>query len=147
MIISNIRWILGIHRWENVVLGGLTAVITEIIGLLGGWDLWLKALILFIVCDYVSGLLAAGVEKRLNSQVGFRGIVKKIFILILVVVAYQIDLVLGLTVIRLMVIGFYLGIEGLSILENAVRCGLEVPDSLKNTLETIKTGEDRNYKK
>lgn len=145
MNVLNIKWLFGVHNWKTLLFGGCTAITTEVFGLLGGWDMWLRALVLFIVLDYISGLLAAGIEKRLNSEVGFRGITKKVFIFILVVIAYQIDLLLGLTIIRLAVIGFYIGIEGLSVLENAGKVGVPIPNVLKESLEQLQTREDADY--
>lgn len=136
------KWLFGVYNWETMLWGICTAIAANVLGLLGGWDMWLKALILFIVLDYLSGLLAAGVEKRINSQVGFRGIAKKVLIFFLVAIAYQIDILLGSTAIKFTVIGFYLGIEGLSILENAGKVGLPIPNSLKISMERLKSKGD-----
>lgn len=111
--------------------------------ILGGWDMWLKALVLFVVLDYMTGLMAAAIEKVLSSEVGFRGIVKKVFIFCLVAVAFQADILLGTAIIRLAVIGFYLGTEGLSILENAARSGLPLPEALKNALMQLKSQTEK----
>lgn len=138
----NIRWLFGVYHFETMLWGSCTAIAIEALGLLGGWNMWLKALVLFIVLDYISGLLAAYVEKKLNSQIGFKGIAKKLFIFILIAVAYQIDTLLGSTAIRIAVIGFYIGIEGLSILENAGRAGVPIPSVLKESLEKLQTKEN-----
>ncbi|HOO12364.1 MAG TPA: phage holin family protein [Bacillota bacterium] len=111
---------------------------------MGGWDVWLKALVLFVVLDYLSGVLAAGVQKKLDSSVGYKGIAKKVFIFILVAVAVQVDILAGSNVIRLAVVGFSLGIEGLSILENAGRAGIPLPEPLINALVQLK---DKSSKK
>lgn len=100
--------------------------------------MWLKALVLFVVLDYITGLLAAAVLKKLSSEVGFKGICKKVLIFCLVAVAYEVDILLGLTVWRMAVIGFYLGIEGLSILENAGKAGLPLPEGFKNMLAQLR---------
>lgn len=109
---------------------------------LGGWDMWLEMLVLFVVLDYISGLLAAFTEKNLNSEVGFKGVCKKVFIFILVAVAFSLDQLMGTQFIRMAVIGFYIGIEGLSILKNAGRSGLPIPEVLKNALEEIHQGKE-----
>lgn len=126
---------------------GLTgAVIGGIVGVaLGGWDMWLQALVLFVVLDYASGLLAAFVERKLHSEVGFKGVAKKVSIFILVAVAYQIDILMGTELTRLAVIGFYLGTEGLSILKNAGRAGLPIPDVLAKALEELREGKGGKY--
>lgn len=107
--------------------------------LFGGWSLLLQILLAFVIIDYVTGLLASGVEGRLSSKVGFRGIAKKIMIFVLVAVGHLIDKAIGDgSMIQNAVIFFYLGNELLSILENAGRTGLPVPDQIKNTVEILK---------
>jgi len=120
-----------------VGLGG-ACVVEALTAMLGGWDVWLEALVIFVILDYLTGLLAAAASKELSSEVGFRGIVKKVLIFVLVAVAYEVDILLGLAIIRMAVIGFYLGTEGLSILENAGRAGLPLPDVLRNALAQLK---------
>ena len=128
----------------KTMVGFASAVVTGAIAqVLGGWDMWLQALVLFVVLDYITGLMAAAIEKKLSSEVGFRGIIKKVFIFCLVAVAFQADILLGTSIIRVAVIGFYLGTEGLSILENASRAGLPVPEKLKETLIQIKGTEKK----
>jgi toxin secretion/phage lysis holin len=107
---------------------------------LGGVDGFLYTLIVFVVVDYVTGFLAAVAEKNLSSEVGFRGIAKKVVIFLLVGVANLIDVnVLGQgAVIRTAVIFFYLSNEGVSILENAGRLGLPIPKKLRQILEQLK---------
>lgn len=112
--------------------------------LFGEVDLVVKVLLCFIVADYISGLLASGYLGKLNSQVGFKGIAKKIAILILVAIAHQIDLILGThNTTRNAVIFFYLANELISILENFVLMGMEVPEVLKNLISIFesKAGE------
>lgn len=106
----------------------------------GGFDGVLYALIVFVVVDYATGLMAAGLEKKLSSSVGFRGIFKKVVIFCLVAVGHMIDAhVIGNgSVLRTAVIFFYLSNEGISILENAGRIGLPIPEKLKSVLEQLK---------
>lgn len=117
------------------------AVVAALSQLLGGWDVWLQVLVAFIVLDYLTGVLAALYSKELDSSVGHKGIIKKVFILCLVAVAYQLDVLSGTNIIRVAVIGFYIGTEGLSIVENAIKAGLNVPDKLKDALVQIKGAE------
>ncbi len=138
----NMQWLFGINDFKTLLLGFCSAIVVEVLGLLGEWNMWLNALVIFIVLDYISGLLAAYIEKKLTSKVGFKGIVKKMFIFILIAMAYQVDILLGSTVIKIAVIGFYIGIEGLSILENVGRAGLPVPSVLKESLERLQSKED-----
>ncbi|EGE9602618.1 holin family protein [Listeria monocytogenes] len=103
--------------------------------LFGEVGLLVKVLVCFIVADYISGLLASGYLGELSSKMGFKGIAKKIAILILVAIAHQIDLILGThNTTRDAVIFFYLANELISILENFVRMGMKVPEVLKNLI-------------
>lgn len=106
---------------------------------LGGCDGFLYALITFVVFDYISGVMVAILEKKLSSEVGFRGIFKKFLIFFLVAIANILDmnLVGSGSAIRTAVIFFYLSNEGISILENTVRIGLPVPKKLKEILESF----------
>ena len=106
--------------------------------LFGGWSALLQTLVLFIALDYVIGVLVAGYHGELNSKVGFKGIAKKVLILLLVAVAHQIDLLLGDgSLIRDAVIFFYLANELLSILENVGKTNLPIPVVLKKAVETL----------
>lgn len=117
------------------------AVVAALSQLLGGWDVWLQVLVAFIVLDYLTGVLAALYNKELDSSVGHKGIIKKVFILCLVAIACQLDNLAGTEIIRVAVIGFYLGTEGLSVLENAGRTGLPLPETLKQALVQIRGDE------
>lgn len=114
---------------------------------MGGYDGFLYALIVFVVMDYVTGVMVGILNKELSSRIGFRGIFKKVVIFCLVAVAHIIDThVIGNgSVLRTAVIFFYLSNEGISILENATVIGLPVPGKLKEILEQIREGkEDEN---
>lgn len=106
--------------------------------LFGCWDRLIEALIIAMILDYISGVIAAYLnpDKKLNSQKGFAGILKKIMILLMVATAHFVDYATGQEVmIRSVVILFFLGNEGLSILENSANAGLPVPNGLKESLE------------
>lgn len=116
---------------------------------LGGWDGFLYALLTLVVIDYITGLMCAVLDKKLSSEVGFRGIFKKVLIFSLVAIGHIIDKnVIGDgSVIRTAVIFFYLSNEGISILENAVHVGLPVPQKLKDILEQLHNrSEKEDYK-
>ncbi|WP_034438858.1 phage holin family protein [Clostridium ihumii] len=108
--------------------------------ILGGADGFLYALVAFVVIDYITGIMASILEKKLSSEVGFRGIFKKVLTFVLVGVAHIIDCYLlgGSGAIRTAVIFFYISNEGISILENTAKIGLPIPDKLKNILEQLK---------
>lgn len=106
--------------------------------LVGGWSPLLQVLVIFIIADYVLGVLVAASYGKLSSKIGFRGIAKKVIILALVAVAYSIDTIMGDdTFIRDAVIFFYLANELLSILETVGKTNLPVPDVLKKAVETL----------
>ncbi|HEO5021368.1 TPA: phage holin family protein [Streptococcus agalactiae] len=122
----------------------LFSAIGGLIGsIFGEVDSFLFALMVFISIDYITGLMAAAVEKRLASNIGFKGIFKKIAILFLVSVGHLIDteIIKQGGAIRTMVIFFYLSNEGLSILENAVRIGLPIPEKLQALLKQFNEKE------
>ena len=105
----------------------------------GGWDGMLIALVVLMALDYVTGVICAIADHKLSSSVGFRGIFKKVFVLMLVGVANIIDVhVVGSgSALRAAVICFYLSNEGVSILENAAHIGLPIPEKLKVVLEQL----------
>ena len=106
---------------------------------LGGCDGLLYALVAFVVLDYITGVMCAVADKKLSSDVGFRGICRKVIIFILVGVGNILDIhVIGTgSVIRTAVIFFYLSNEGISLLENATYLGLPIPEKLKVVLEQL----------
>ena len=106
---------------------------------IGGCDGLLYALVVFVVVDYITGVMCAAADKELSSEVGFRGIAEKVLIFLLVGVANIIDVqVIGSgSVLRTAVIFFYLSNEGVSLLENAAHLGLPVPEKLKDILRQL----------
>ena len=128
-------------------------VIQMVIAAIGGWlgyflggcDGLLFALMAFVVIDYITGVMCAINDRKLSSEVGFRGICRKVLIFLLVGVANILDVqVIGTgSVLRTAVIFFYLSNEGVSLLENAAHLGLPVPDAIKTVLEQL---HDRSEK-
>lgn len=124
------------------ILGAVGGILTVIFG---GWNAMLTTLILFISIDYVTGLMVAGIFRRspktetggLQSKIGWKGLVKKVVVLLLVVAAARIDLILGTSYIRNAVcIGFSCN-ELISILENAGLMGIPLPAALKNAVDLL----------
>jgi len=113
---------------------------------LGGYDGFLYALIAFVVVDYLLGVMCAVVEKHLSSDIGAKGIFMKVVIFSLVGIAHIVDqnIIGDGSAIRTAVIFFYLSNEGISIIENATRLGLPVPAKLKDILEQLKDGGDKD---
>lgn len=106
---------------------------------LGGCDGLLYALIAFVAIDYITGVMCAVIDHRLSSEVGFKGIFKKVLIFLLVGTANILDVqVIGTgCVLRTAVIFFYISNEGVSLLENAAYLGLPVPEKIKTVLEQL----------
>lgn len=130
----------------KVAVGEVGAVLGFFIG---GVDGIMKALIIFAVVDYITGVAAAAIEHRLNSEIGFKGITKKLLLFCIVGVAHILDLyVIGSgAVCRSAVVLFYIANEGLSIIENSARCGLPIPSKLKLILEQLKEEKKDNESK
>lgn len=105
----------------------------------GGWDVMLRVLVLFVAIDYVVGVTAAWYEKRLSSEAGAKGIIKKFLLFVIVALAFQVDNAFGQQIFRSLAIWFYLANEALSIIENAGRCGVPIPAFLKTALEQMRS--------
>lgn len=106
---------------------------------LGGCDGLLFALVVFVAMDYITGVMCAAADRKLSSEVGFKGICRKVLIFMMVGIANVLDvLIIGSgSVLRTAVIFFYLSNEGLSLLENAGHLGLPIPEKLKAVLEQL----------
>lgn len=106
---------------------------------LGGCDGLMYALVAFVVVDYITGIMCAIVDKKLSSEVGFKGICKKVLVFLLVGVANILDVnIIGSgSVLRTAAIFFYLSNEGVSLLENASHLGLPVPNAIKEVLHQL----------
>ena len=136
-------------------MDNITPIIKTVFGVIGGVIGFLFgevsgmfiALLVFMVIDYITGVICAIIEKNLSSEVGFKGLAKKFIILAFIIVANMLDTyVLGgnVSVFKSAVICFYLANEGLSILENGGRLGMPYPQKLKDILEQLKHKEDNN---
>ena len=116
---------------------------------LGGCDGLLYALIAFVAIDYITGVMCAINDHSLSSEVGFRGICRKVLIFLLVGIANILDVnVIGTgSVLRTAVIFFYISNEGVSLMENAAHLGLPVPEKIKAVLEQLhERAEDKEVK-
>lgn len=111
---------------------------------LGGFDGLVYALLVFVVIDYVTGVMCAVADRSLSSEVGFRGIAKKVLVFLLVGVVNILDVhVIGNgSVLRTAVIFFYISNEGVSLLENASRLGLPIPEKMKAVLKQLHERSD-----
>lgn len=122
------------------VVGGSVAF------LLGGWDILLWTLTAFVVLDYVTGLIRAAKMKELSSEIGFWGLVRKIMIFVLVIVANLLQQLINESIpLREIVIMFFISNEGISLLENA-SIFIDVPDRLKDVLLQLRDNEAKGQK-
>ena len=124
---------------KDLLCSILSISATGLIYLLGGWDVALVCLIVAIILDYVSGIIKAYVNKDLSSKIGFKGLLKKVGVLVIVMLAVLVDRITGETgAIRTLVIYYFVANEGLSILENLALAGVPIPESIKNALKILK---------
>ena len=123
----------------NVIQAAFTAVGGWLGWFLGGCDGLLIALVAFVILDYITGVMCAVVDKKLSSEVGFKGIFRKILIFVMVGVGHLLDVqVIGNgSILRTAAIFFYISNEGLSLLENAAYLGLPIPAKIKAVLEQL----------
>lgn len=134
-----------LETWREIQL--VIAAFGGVIGgFIGGMDGFLYTLIAFVVIDYITGLMCAIVEKNLNSETGARGIFKKVVIFLLVGIANMIDVnvIQSGAILRTAVIFFYLSNEGISILENAGRLGLPIPNKLRAVLAQLRDDAEKD---
>lgn len=113
--------------------------------ILGGVDGFLYALIAFVIIDYVTGIMLAVLQKKLSSDIGFKGVFKKVLIFTMVAIGHTIDayIIQNGSAIRTAVIFFYISNEGISILENAANIGIPIPEKLSMVLAQLGR-EDKN---
>jgi len=123
----------------NVIQMIFTAIGGYLGWLLGGVDGFLYALIAFVIIDYVTGIMLAILQRKLSSDIGFKGIFKKVLIFTMVAIGNTIDayIIQNGSAIRTAVIFFYLSNEGISIIENAANIGLPIPQKLREVLAQL----------
>ena len=124
---------------KHIVSNIISVILTSTIYLLGELDIALKSLLIIIVIDYVTGILSAIYNKKLNSKIGLKGILKKFGYLFIIALSVIIDNILGQTgTIRTLVIYFFVANDGLSIVENIAEMNIPLPQKLLDTLEQLK---------
>jgi len=117
----------------------IATLLTSFIYLVGGIDVAMSCLLISIAIDYISGLIKGIITKQLSSKTGFKGILKKVACLLVVMLAVLVDRVTGETgAIRTLVIYYFVANEGLSIIENLSQAGVPIPQSIKKTLRVMK---------
>ena len=127
----------------GIIGGALTA-------LLGGWDLAIQTLLIFMAIDYITGLMIAGIFHKspktksgsLSSLIGWKGLCRKGMVLLIVSVAVRLDMLVGTDFIRDAVVIAYCTNEAISIVENAGIIGIPIPKPILNAIDTLKNKED-----
>ena len=114
-----------------------------IVSLFGGYDILFKTFLIFIIIDYISGLLQAIYNKETSSKIGAKGIIKKVGYILIIMIATAVDDLNGNTMdIRNIILYMFIANEGLSILENCSKIGISIPNVLKNKIKSM--GDDKN---
>jgi len=108
----------------------------------GGFDTLMITLLIFMLCDYITGIMCAIKKKKLSSKVGFTGIAKKIFIILLVGLVNLLGIAINIEGLRYLAISFYIGNEFISIIENASIFGIRVPEKIKGILGQLKDNKE-----
>lgn len=129
-------------------IGSITSAIGTVLTYFIGWNDALEALLTLMLIDYITGLLAAYINPnlKLDSSKGFRGICKKIMIILLIVLAHELEKATGIPAIQSVVVWFFIGNEGLSVIENSAKAGIPIPEKLRQTLEQL-SSEKKGEKK
>lgn len=133
----------------SIVVGIIGTVVTKY---LGGWDLLLDTLVMFMLIDYITGLYIAGVLHKspktesggLSSAKGYHGLIKKLFVIILVAMMYRIDQLFTIDYLRNGTIIAFLFQESISIIENAGLCGIKIPEIVKDGIDLLNQGVKKN---
>lgn len=132
-----------IFNWISIVFGMAGGFLTY---WLGGWDVLLKTIVFLAIADYITGWIKGIYTKQLSSEIGFRGLLKKIVMFIVIAVSYVIQGLIGGTIpLREVVIMFYIANEGLSLLENAA-VFTPIPDRLKDILLQLRDKDSGDAK-
>ena len=123
----------------NLIKGYLSLALTSLIYLLGGMDIALKCLIIMMILDYITGIFSGFINKKLDSKIGWNGILKKFMYLIIVAVCVVIDTITGQDgVIRNLIIYYLVANDGLSIVENMAEMNIPLPKKLIDVLNQLK---------
>ena len=117
-------------------------IATSFMWLVGGFDLAFKTLAIIMVLDYITGVISAIYKKKVNSKIGFKGILKKSLYFVVIILASLLDRLLNQDIIRYVVIYFFVANDGISIIENIAKCNVKLPNKLLEILEQLKNEND-----
>lgn len=128
----------------NTYIKGIIATLGGVVGAwCGGWDMGFKILVSLVLLDYLTGVLSAIYQRQLSSSIGFKGIIKKVAIFIVLVMGVRLDILLESgDMLRMGIIFFYSANEGISILENLKKMEVTLPSFLMKILEVLKQKAD-----
>ena len=124
------------------ISGAFSFVATGFMFLIGGFDLAFKTLAIVMLLDYITGVISAIYHKKVNSKIGFKGILKKSLYFVVIILATLLDILLNQNVIRYVVIYFFVANDGISIIENIAKCNVKLPNKLLEVLEQLKNEND-----
>ena len=127
------------NKMEKIFNSLVAVLATFFTYIFGSWDLALQVLIVFMVLNYGTGVLYAFLNNQLNSEVGFKGLVKKCMILVVLIIGVMLDRIVGngTWVFRTLVAYFYIANEGISLLENVGNIGIPIPNKMRQALEQL----------
>lgn len=129
---------------QYALQSGVALTGTAITFFVGAWSQMLTLLLTVIIIDYITGLMSAVIHKNLSSSIGFKGIIKKVSILLIVVLSYQLDKFIGSNLIMTTTILFFITNELISIIENYGKIGLPLPPQLKKVINMLKEKQDND---
>lgn len=126
-------------KMNNIFNSVVAVIATFLTYIFGTWDAAIGVLIVLMVLDYITGVLNGYLTKTLNSEVGFKGLLKKFLILVVMIIAVMLDRLMntGDWIFRTLVCYFYIANEGISLLENISLMGVPIPDKIKDALEQL----------
>lgn len=124
---------------KEFICAAIAGIGTFLTFIFGDWDVALQCLVIAVALDYLSGVIKAFVNKELSSKIGFKGLLKKVGVFVIVALAVLIDKITGESgMVRTLVIYYFVANEGLSIVENLGEAGLPIPDIIKKALKSLK---------
>lgn len=134
-------------KWDKIISGSMGVCGGIVSYLWGGWDMFLSTLVTLMIIDYFLGVMCGYTTENLSSQIAFKGILKKVAMFAVIAVAYRVDIITNAEgIIRGAVLFSYIGVEGMSILENAAMLDAPIPEKLKEALVQLKEGNKKEVK-
>lgn len=133
---------------ENIIFA-FSVIGTWFLYIIGGWQLLLTILVVFMVIDIVTGIIKALIKRKLNSEIGYKGFLKKATIMLVIILANWLDMltISDVPVFKTIAIYFYIGMEGLSILENLNHIGVPIPRAISKYIDQLAKEEEPTNKK